>query len=102
MSDPQPIEIDVPTPLTSETGAIALLVKDIQHREDYSDSTVYLDTDLDVPSRPSTPTSDPLRKIKDSGLTKNVSPQHVKRIPAPQTQTLTFSSAVSQKNSLKP
>jgi hypothetical protein len=74
MSDPQPIEIDVPTPLTSETGAIALLVKDIQHIEDYSDSTVYLDTDLDVPSRPSTPTSDPLRKIKGSGLTKNVSP----------------------------
>ena len=90
MSDPQPIEIDVPTPSTSETGAIALLVKDIQHREDYSDSSVYLDTDLDVHSRPSTPTSDPLRKIKGSGLTKNVSPQHVKRIPHPKPRPLHF------------
>ncbi len=81
MSDPQPIEIDVP--LTSETGALALVVREIQHREDYTDSTVYPDTDIDIPNRPSTPTSDPLRKIKGSGLTKNVSPQHVKRIPAP-------------------
>jgi hypothetical protein len=94
MSDPQTIEIDVPTPLTSETGAIALLVKDIQHREDYSDSTVYLDTDLDVPSHPSTPTSDPLRKTYPPSTLKESLP--------PQTQTLTFSSAVSQKNSLKP
>jgi hypothetical protein len=84
MSYNQPMEIDEPTPpLDSETGAIALLVTDIQPRDEIITPDSYSDSDPDYSSRPSTPFPDPLRRIRSSTLTKTTSPHHVKKIPAP-------------------
>ncbi len=58
------MEIDEPFPLNSKTGAIALLVTDIHHRENFPDSTFYPDIDPDVSSRPSTPYFRPPSKNK--------------------------------------